>query len=306
MKRIILVAVFLLLLCGCTTKVPVKESRLQVVTTVFPLYDFVRAVGGDRVQIHLLIDPGMEIHSFDPTPSDLRALTDADLFLWIGGESEKWAERFLSAQKGESLKLMDAVSLLSEEEPEQNEHHAHHEEAAEYDEHIWTAPSNAMQMVEVIGQKLAEADRANAGYYQENAARYIQQIAAVREEIFSIVRQTEDPFILVADRYPFRYFAAEFGLSHVAVFGGCAASTDLSVKTMARLIGTVEERDCKAAYYTELSNQTIAKALAEETGVQLLELHSAHNVTKADFEAGVTYVELMKRNAEALKRGFGS
>lgn len=302
MKRIVAAVLCLLLLCGCAAAPRKEDGRLRIVTTVFPLYDFVRAVGADKVETVLLIDAGMEIHSFDPAPSDLRAIATADLFMMVGGESETWAKRLIRERTGETLKMMDAVSLLPEEDFEHHEHHADGEE--EFDEHIWTSLENAADMVETIARKLCAMDEKNARFYQQNADRYMAQILDEKREIEQIVGESRHPFILVADRYPFRYFAEEFGLEHEAAFGGCAASADIGARTMARLIRTVKEQNCTVAYYTELSNRTVADALAQETGVRLLELHSAHNVTKEDFENGVTYVDLMKRNAESLRKGL--
>ncbi len=301
-KRILAAVLCLLLLCGCAPNSRSKQDKLSVVTTVFPLYDFVRAVGEDRVELTLLIDAGMEAHSFDPVPSDIRAIKNADLVLWVGGESEYWAERLLKDYNGKTLKCMDEVALLQEEEHHEHDHHDHTHEAL--DEHVWTSLENAELLVGAVCRQLSAADPENAEFYQKNAAQYGAKIRNVKTEIEQTVSAAKNPFLLVADRFPFRYFAEEFGISYQAAFGGCAASHDISVQTMAELIAAVREHGCTTAYYTELSNRVVAEALREETGVKLLELHSAHNVTKEDFENGVTYVELMHRNAENLAKGF--
>lgn len=301
-KRILAAVLSLLLLCGCAPATSQSRDRIKVVATVFPLYDFVRAVGGDEVEITLLIDAGMEAHSFDPVPSDIRALQNADLILWVGGESECWAERLLKDYNGKTLKCMDEVALFKEEEHHEHDHHSHKHEA--FDEHVWTSTENACVLVDAVCRELSKKSPKNAEIFAQNAADYKAQIEGVKKEIEKTVQSAENPFLLVADRFPFRYFAEEFSIPYQAAFGGCAASHDISIHTMAELVAAVREHGCTAAYYTELSNRVVAHALREETGVELFELHSAHNVTKEDFENGVTYVDLMRRNAENLKKGF--
>lgn len=281
-------------LCCCGKSSSKNVGKIKVVTTIFPLYDFVRAVGGDRVDIKLLIAPGTEVHSFDPKPSDIRAVCDADLFCFIGGESDRWVDTLLKDKSVNTLKMSESVDLISG-----HDHHHH-----EYDEHIWTSPQNAVLMVGKIRSALSKADPKNKELYKQNGDSYIEKIEAMDKEIKLVVENAEKPFVLVADRFPFLYFAEYYGIEHEAAFGGCAVSTDISIKTMSRLVKICEEKNLKYAYFTELSNKNIAKALSEQTGVKLLELHSAHNVTLDDFKGGVTYVDIMRRNKEALKEGM--
>lgn len=279
-------------LCGCGGKKTQNDGKLKIVTTVFPLYDFVRATGGNKVDITLLIDPGTEVHSFDPTPSDAVATANADIFFCIGGESETWAEKLSDGTGGETVRLMDSAKLLYEDGED------------EYDEHIWTSPSNAELMIEKICDVMCRKDNENAEYYRKNAELYKAKIQNVSEEIRKTVDKSEKKFILVADRFPFKYFANEYGLSYEAAFGGCASDTDISLKKMIELTDAVKERNVKVVFHTELSNKAVADALVETTGVKTAELHSAHNVTVDDFKAGITYVDIMERNAKALKEGL--
>ena len=299
MKRIIAVLLCLpiLGLCGCSLLKPKNapddgSDKISIVTTIFPLYDFARAVAGDRADITLLIDPACEVHSFDPTPSDIAAIYDCDLFLYIGGESDAWVGRVLADVNVNPIKMTDCVTLLGEDGHD------------EYDEHIWTSPENAISMLKEICDELCAISPENGEYFRANFDRYSGEIRAVQSDIRSVVDGVENPFILVADRFPFKYFTTEFGIEYKAAFGGCATSDDISLKVMGELVKTVEDRGCAAAFYTEMSGRTVANALAEQTGVALYELHSAHNVTADDFKAGVTYVDIMKRNLKALKKGL--
>lgn len=301
----LIICLCLLLACGCTaaqTESTPQSGKLQIVTTVFPIYDFVRAVGGDRVDIRLLIDPGTEVHTFDPTPSDIAAIYDCDLFFYIGGESEQWVSRVLADVNIDTVMMMASATLLCEEGHGHNHDHTEHHD--EYDEHIWTSPENALSMLNAVRDALCGRDIENSDYYTANCAQYSDKIRRVQSEIHDIVNNSGDKFILVADRFPFIYFTTEFGLEHMAAFGGCATSTDISLKVMSELVDCVKEKKLDVAFYTELSSRAIANALADETGIALYELHSAHNVTADDFESGITYVDIMERNRDALEKGL--
>ncbi len=287
----------MLSLCACkegdVTSAPDKGGdKISVVTTIYPLYDFARAVGGDRVDIKMLIDPASEVHSFDPSPSDIAAIYDCDLFVYIGGESEAWVDRVLADVNVNPLKMMNEVTLVAED----TEHG--------FDEHIWTSPENAVTMVNALCDALCDVSAADADTFKDNCKKYTDGIRAVQSDIRAAVAQSEDKFILVADRFPFKYFTEEFGIEYKAAFGGCATSSDISLKVMGELTKTVREKGVKAAFYTEMSNRIVADALAEETGIELYELHSAHNVTADDFAAGVTYIDIMKRNLDSLWKGM--
>jgi len=303
MKRVLVIIMSLLLLCGCGLDKKENEEKLNIVTTIFPIYDFVRAVGGDLVDCHLLISPGTEVHSFEPAPSDIKAVYNADVVMYIGGHSDEWVNTLLADVNVNSLKLIDCIDELCSE---QHEHDHNHEDSHSHgaDEHIWTSPQNAVLMLEEICDYLCNIDEKNAKEYRKNCNDYINEIKAIDNEIKNTVKVKENPFILVADRFPFLYFTENYGIKYEAAFGGCANSTDISLKTMSRLVKSVEEHNVKYVYCTEMSAKNIANVLSEETGVKILELHSAHNVTLEDFENGITYVEIMRNNLNALKEGW--
>lgn len=301
MKRIIICLLCMILLCGCAGVADTSDTeKLTVVTTIFPLYDFARAIGGENIEVKMLIRPGSEVHSYDPLPSDMRAVYDSDLFLYIGGESDTWVDTLLDDGDINSLVLIDTV--------EQNHHeHNHHEHGHGHaDEHIWTAPENAVLMIEKICEGIIKIDSKNAGVYRENRDAYIKEIEKASEQMSETVSKYEKPFIVVADRFPFAYLAEQYGIEYEAAFDGCAVSTDISLKTMSRLTETIKAKNIKAVFCTELSSRNIANALHEESGVEVIELHSAHNVTLEDFENGVTYADILYRNISAIERGLAA
>ena len=299
MKKIIICLLCLVLLCGCKSQNLTQENKMTVVTTIFPLYDFARAVGGDCIDVKMLIRPGSEVHSYDPLPSDMRLVYDCDLFLYIGGESDAWVDTIISDTDINSVSLIDTVSVIHEE-------HEHHDKESHdhADEHIWTSPENAVIMINSICDSLCKADPQNTDIYTENCKAYAQEINKASAEIYDAVSQFDNPFMLVADRFPFAYFAEQYGIDYEAAFDGCAVSTDISLKTMARLTDTIEAKDIEAVFCTELSNKNIANALHQELGVDVIELHSAHNVTLDDFNSGITYIDILYRNIKALERGL--
>lgn len=292
MKKIIILLLCAVLLCGCSTVNKENPKKPCVVTTIFPIYDFVRAVGGEKIDIKMLIKPGTEVHSYDPVPSEIKSIYNADLFLYIGGESEAWVDKILSDTTTNSYALIQSVELLYEQ---------HHDE---YDEHIWTSPENAEKMLDKILLELIKIDPQNSDYYTENHNNYVKKIKEIRAKTKLVLQKQENPFILVADKFPFRYFVESYDIDYVAAAEGCAVGTDISLKTMTTLLNTIKEKDLKYVYHVEMSNKKIANSLAEQTGVKLLELHSAHNVTLEDFENGTTYVDIMERNYISLKEGL--
>ncbi len=294
MKRIIafiICAITLFCVSGCSSDGG-KTQKIQITTTIFPVYDFARAVAGDKADIKMLIDPGTEVHAFEPSPSDIKSVYSAKAFFYIGGESDTWVQSMLNDVGGVSIALMEKVDRIYENgEPI-------------HDEHIWTSPKNAVKMVNAICDTLCEVDPQNDKYYRKNTEDYCKKIGDVAAEIKEHIKKSDNKLILVADRFPFRYFTEEMGLSYKAAFGGCANSSDVSLKVMNELAETVRQNDLRSAYFVEMSNKNIANALSESTGVKLYELHSAHTVTADDFKSGVTYVDIMKRNFEAIKKGL--
>ena len=304
----------------------IDNSKLKVVTTIFPIYDFTRNITGDNVNLQMIIKPGIEIHSFNTTPADVIDIQNADVFIYIGGESEAWAEKIVSSMNTNGkkiIRLIDYVKALDEEIVEGMEHdtdHNHEEEANHeehenhieeshthegvYDEHIWTSPKNAQLMVTAICNSLSEIDANNADVYKANADKYNQELTALDEEIRNTVNSSKRKNIVFGDRFPFRYLAEEYGLEYRAPFTGCSSQVDASPKTIAYLMNYIKYNKIPYLYYIELSNEKIANTLIEQTGAEKLKLHSGQNVSKEEFNSGVTYLSIMRDNLESLKKGL--
>ena len=368
-----------------------ENGKLKVAVTLFPYYDFVRQIAGDQVDLQMVIPAGMDSHSFEPTPADIRTIQHADVLISNGGTMEHWLEDTLGALDTSNMTIvtmMDYVDTVEEEivegmedaghdhdhahshaaaddhdhshetpeehaahaqeaddhdhsgeTPEEHaahaqeaddhdhsgetpeEHAAHaqeaddhdhsdyvdhdgHEEAIEYDEHIWTSPVNAMKLVDVIGETLAEADPAHAEVFRQGAADYKKELEEIDAGFREVSRNRKRNMIVMGDKFPFRYLADEYQLDYRAAFSGCSSDTEPSAKTIAYLIDKVKEEQIPVVYYLELSSHRVSEIIGEETGAEPLLLHSCHNVTRAQFDAGITYAGLMRQNIENLRKGI--
>lgn len=308
MKRFWIFCVICLCMTGCgRAEQPADGEKLQIVTSNFPLYDFVRQIGGEEVEVRLLLPPGTESHSFEPTPQDMIAIQKADLFCYIGGESEAWVSELLKADRQTNgLALLSAVPVLEEETREGMESGSHreHEAHAEADEHIWTSPVNAITMTRVICDALCEKDPAHEELYQSNQKAYEEQLSQLDREFRETVAQSPRREIIFGDRFPFLYFVREYGLSYYAAFPGCAAQAEPSAATLAFLIDKVKQDHVPTVFYLELSNQSIANAVAEAAGAKTALFHSCHNVSREEFRRGESYLSLMTQNVTQLKEAL--
>lgn len=302
-RKLCLILVFLLLAMPAAF----AADKPEVIATIFPQYDFVRAIAGDRVNLTLLLKPGAEVHAYEPAPRDILAIANCDLFVYGGGESDEWVDRLLASTqtKAEIVALMDMVPLLEEEE-EEKEAHSHDEEEMAYDEHVWTSPKNAMLIVEALCEKLCALDPDGEVEYRANAQAYLDELTALDEAFEEVIAQGERKEIIFGDRFPFLYFVKDYGLDYIAAFPGCSSDTEPSAAKMAELIRSAQEIGAPLVLYLELSNGAIAKAVAEQTNAETAVFYACHNLTKDDFEAGKTYLDFMWENVETLKIALGS
>lgn len=304
MKRLIAILLCLcLMLCGCTAQPekPHDETKLQIVCTSFPAYDFAREIAGDRAELTLLIKPGSEVHSYEPTPKDMIRIQESDLFICNGGESEQWAKTLITPELN-TIYMMDCVDTV--EESADGIYNAEDGEP-ELDEHVWTSPLNAIKISEEICNVLCKLDTDNAEAYKTNFTAYKAQLMALDREFRQVIKNSGKHTLVFADRFPMRYFALEYGLDCYAAFPGCSSETEPSAKTVAYLIDRVREDKIPAVLYMEFSNQKMADVICEDTGCKKLPFYSAHSVSAEQFEQGVSYLDLMRINLNSLKEALG-
>lgn len=311
MKRIFPALCALLLLTACGPELPPEDSeRPQIVAAVFPAYDFARSAAGELADVTLLLPPGAESHSYEPTPADILRVQRCDLFIYLGGESDAWVDTILSAiePRGDVLRMIDCVDLLEEETVEgmqgghdHEEGHDHLGEVLSMDEHVWTAPRNAAAVTRIIGQRLALLDPENGEAYAAGAEAYALELEELDRDFTAFFDTLPDRTIVFGDRFPLLYFAEAYDLDYYAAFPGCGAQTEPSAATVAFLTRKVREEGLPAVWYIEFSNHLVADSIAEAAGVETAQFHTCHNVSRADLEAGATYLSLMRANLEVLR-----
>lgn len=302
-----------------------EEEPLSIIAINFPCYDFARELAGSTANIRMLLPPGSESHSYEPTPQDIIAIQSCDLFIYTGGESDNWIESILASLDDEApaaFRLSDCVTLLAAEETASMEHthphaleeectdeshnhtHSHEAHQHEMDEHVWTSPKNVKLIIDSLRHKLCEIDPANENVYSEKAAAYQAELTVLDETFEQIVASGKRDLLIFGDRFPFRYFAAAYDLRYDAAFPGCSEDSEPSVRTVISLVDTVRAEKIPTIFYIEFSSRRTADILAEETGAKPLLFHSCHNVSAEEIEAGATYLSLMWQNTEALKEAL--
>lgn len=338
-RRLLTGTAALLAASGLPARVFAAQKPLSVVTTIFPAYDFVREIGGDRVQATLLLKPGQESHTFDPTPADIKRIRNADLFIYTGGENDVWVDEMLSSfgdKAPQTLRLVDMVNTVDEEHVEgmqdddEHDHHHHHDddhdehdhddhdhdhdehdeadgsesEAAELDEHVWTSPENAQEIVKGLTAVLIELAPENRSYFEKRAAAYDQKLDALDEAFEAVVEHAKHHTLVFGDRFPFRYFTDLYGLDYYAAFPGCSAQTRASAATVAFLSKKVKELKLPVVLTLEGSSGKLAHSIAEHAGARVLQLHSCHNLSTQEYRSGETYLSLMRQNVDILKQAL--
>lgn len=294
MKKIALVLVFIiLLLCGCS-QTPKDNDKLKIVATNFSCYDFSRAVAGADAEITMLIPPGTDIHSFEPTALDIAKIKECDLFIYVGGESDNWVDKILTGLNKDENKVLNLFKKLGIS----NEH------SHETDEHIWTSPEIAIKIVNLICDSLSSANNSETLKYKNNAEEYVKKIESVVSYTKSVVENAEHTHLVIADRFPLKYFTEFYSLKVTAAFSACDHETDIDLNTAAALIETVKKEKLSSIFITESGNRSLAEAIKKSTGAEILTLHSLQNISSEDLKNGETFVTLMHKNAEVLRKGL--
>ena len=308
----------LLCLSACTSEktAGLDADKLNIVCTIFPAYDFSREIAGERGNVILLMPPGADMHSYEPTPQDIISIRNADIFIYGGGESDTWLDTVLESVNSQSLHIISMTEIceLYEEETvdgmesdhvhDENCEHGEEHHHSEYDEHVWTSPVNAIKIIEEITQTLCSLDEKNSRVYKQNSEKYIKEIELLDKQFRDTVENAERRLMVFADRFPFRYFVEEYSLDYSAAFPGCSHDTEPSAKTIQYLIKKIRDDGIPVIFTIESSDRRVAEAISNETEAKILEFHSCHTVTKSELENGVTYVELMKRNLTNLKEAL--
>ncbi len=297
-----------------------KTNKIQIITTLFPQYDFAKQIVGDRAEVTLLLPTGVESHAYEPTPKDILAIHNADLFVYTGENMEAWVPRLLTDINTAKTTVIDLSATLdletkththAEDEHTNEAIHTNIQKEDEHghthdgnDPHIWTNPLYAKEMMETILAAVVSKDPGNETYYTENAQNYIQQIDEIHDELEELTKNAKRKKIIFAGHFALSYFTEQYGLEYIAAYPNTSSESEPSVKDITNMIDVIQAENIPVIYYEELTEPKIAKSIQEQTGVKTLLLHSLHNVSKEEFEQGVSYVSIMKQNIENLKEGL--
>ena len=296
------------------------EKKLNIVTTIFPEYDWTRAILGDRaddVNLTMLLDNGTDLHSFQPAVKDIMKVSSCDLLIYVGGESDQWIEDALESAENKDMKTINLMEVLGdsikEEETvegmQESEHNHDHgdEEEKEYDEHVWTSMRNASVICDAIAETLEEMDPENKEIYQTNAENYKAKLSTLDQKYQETVDTDRQNTLIFADRFAFRYLVDDYGLNYYAAFSGCSAESEASFKTVTFLAGKLDELGIKTVLTIEKSDDRIAQTVIENTkkkDQKILELNSMQSITSDEIKNGVTYLSVMEDNLKVLKEAL--
>ena len=305
------------MLAGCAPKQQQNATKLKIVATTFPQYDWIREIIGKdntNVDLQLLMKNGGDLHSYQPTAGDIANIADANLFVYVGGESDEWVDDALEEKTNKDMKVINMMQTLGddideEEEGLEKESEDHDHEEIEYDEHVWLSLKRAQKIVKAIADELGELDSTNAKKYQENAEAYIAKLAALDKSYESTVNTVKNKTWIFADRMPFHYLAKDYGITTYAAFNGCSTETNASFNTIVSLAKYADELGIKHIMTIEGSDKKLAKAVIENTtdkNQDILTLNSLQSVSQSDIDKGLTYYGAMEENLKVLAQSFNT
>ncbi|MBQ8133809.1 MAG: zinc ABC transporter substrate-binding protein [Clostridia bacterium] len=293
-----------------------EASKLKIVTTIFPEYDWVREILGDQAdhaELTLLLDNGVDLHNYQPTADDIMKISSCDMFIYVGGESDEWVEDALQEATNKDMVVIDLLDVLGdsvkeeevkegmqdEEEEEEGE-----EEEPEYDEHVWLSLKNTKTLCSKISEELCGIDSENAETYQKNLKAYTEKLDKLDSEYKSLTDSAKEKTLIFGDRFPFRYLVDDYGLDYYAAFVGCSAETEASFETIVFLANKADELGVDTIFTIENSDKKIAETIISNTkskNQKIAELNSLQSVTNEQIDSGTTYLSVMQSNYDVLK-----
>lgn len=280
-----------------------SSEKIKIIATIFPQYDFAKQIGGDKVEVSLLLTPGTETHSYEPTPQDIINVNKSNLFIYTGENMEPWADKIAQGIDTDTI-ILDAsknINLMKTEHDESEEDEEEHHHEHEYDPHIWLNPQNAIVMVNNITEELCNIDSENQEYYKQNAQDYIKKLNALDEEIQNTIENSETNKVAFGGTFAYMYFVDRYNLEYATAYDSCGEDTEPSVANVKKVIDFINENSLPVVFYQEHSSGKIADSISSETGAQKLVFHTIHNVSPDELANNETYISIMKKNLENLK-----
>lgn len=301
---IIILALIVIFITGCNSYEYEKDlynDKIKIITTLFPQYDFANEIVKDKGEVKLLLPPGVEAHSYEPTPKDIVDIRKADVFIYTGKYMEPWAEKMIKEIDDSTIviDISKGIELVDEEDWEHN--HEHHGK----DPHIWLDPVYAQKIVDNILEGIIKADSKNENFYRQNAENYKEKLAELDKKFVETFSKVKHKTIIHGGHFAFGYFAKRYGLEYISPYDGFSPNAEPTPKKISELMNNMKSLGLNVIYYEELIDPKVAKIISEETGGKMLLLHGAHNISKEELESGISYIEIMESNLDRLKEGLG-
>lgn len=288
-----------------------ESDKIQIIATIFPEYDFAKRIGGDKVDVKLLLGAGVESHTYEPSVKEMKNITDSDIFIYTGDSMQPWVKTITDSMdsdcvivdSSENIEMID-IDEFFEKYSVIKEEHTHHdaEHEYEYDGHIWLNPQNAIIMIDTITEKLCNVDPENMDYYKNNAKEYKKEISDLDKEIEEEIKTWENDVLVFGGEFAYAYFIQRYDLKMISAYEACGDGAEPSVSKIKQIIDYINMNKIKSVFYEELSEGTVAKMISEETDAQSVIFYSLHNVSNEEIKNGENYVSMMRRNLENLKQ----
>lgn len=284
-------------LSGCSSRDNGQSAeKLSIVTTLFPQYDFAQKIAGDRAEVRLLLSPGVEAHSYDPTVRDITAIGQSDLFIYTGDQMEPWVQKVMNSasmrEQNQVINLSEGIDLKEDIDGDDK------------DPHMWLDMKNAVTMVEKIEKALVEKMPESKELFEGNAAELKQQLLELDGEFSQTIQNAGQRSVVFGGRFAYTYFTDAYNLNYKTVYTSCTTDVEPSSRTVAEITDYIKQNDIKYIFHEELADPKVARSIADATGCELLEFSTGHNLSKIDFDNRVSFVDIMKRNLENLKKGL--
>lgn len=297
-----------------TSKAEKQEGKIDIITSIYPVYDFTKQVAGDKANVTMLLPTGVEIHDYEPTPQDIIEIKKSDLFLYLGKQLEPWGETITSGiDNQENIKdVSQGIQLLENEEfekeymSESGEEQAGHDEHEKYDTHIWLDPSKSIEIVRNIEKELIQKDPENKSYYEKNAEEYISKLKKLDNDFQKTVKNAQKDEIAFGGPFSYAYFIKRYNIKFVTAYDSCGENGEPSVEKIFKVIQEIKKENLPVVFFKELSSGNIVKTISEETGAKAMEFNSVHTVTQKQLDDGETYLSIMYKNLENLKQAMQS
>lgn len=288
--------------CGENT----DNEKIQIITSLFPHYDFARQIVGNRAEVTLLLQPGTESHTYDPSTVDIYTISSSDVFIYTGKDMEAWAEKVIASLDENGPKIVDASSKIELMHSAHDDDHEDHDHV--YDPHVWLNPLNAIVMIDTILEAICEIDPENAEFYTANAERYKNEIKQLDTEIESTINEAKKSSytdtLVFGGKFAYAYFFERYDIEYVSAYKTCSTETEPSLTTIYEIVQFVKDNGVHHIFKEELSEGKVANSIAEQTGAEVSVFSTAHNVTKDEFDSGITYVNIMYQNLNAIRRAL--